>query len=176
MLRPSAQLPPPPLTIRPSGLLDFLSIQAGGRYPQHLAENLVPTFDLANWYFDAQAETVTSAALAQTGAGSASVGFTVPAGEAWSVGSYTIFGNVAALTTKFENAVAIFDTDGVTVRHILAVSPYPYVASEAMAWSYRPPYPDLWLPGTPIGLHCITAAGAAGTTPTLRLRIVRCTV
>jgi len=169
-------LPPPPLTVRPQGLLDFLSIQAGGRYPQHLGENLQPTIDLLNWYIDAQAETVTSGNIAQTSAGSANVGFTVPAGEAWLVAGYSVYGLVPALMTKFADAICVFDTDGVTVRTIIAASPTTYIAAEQMAWSWRSQWPDLWLPGTPIGLVCITAAGAAGFTPTLRLRIVRCTV
>lgn len=170
-------LPAPPLTVRPSGLLDFLSIQAGGRYPQHLLEDLSPSIDLLSWFFDAQAETVTSAALAQTGAGSSTVGFTVPNGEAWLVDSYTVGPViVGALTTRFLNGICVFDSDGVTVRHVLATAPYPFIAADSMLWTFIPPQPQLWLPGTPIGLTCIVSAGAGTTTPSMRLRIVRCSV
>lgn len=41
---------PPPLNLQPAGLLDFLGIKNGGRYPQHLSTDLVPTLELLRWY------------------------------------------------------------------------------------------------------------------------------
>jgi len=45
---------PPPINRLPVGLLDFLGIRAGGRNPQNLTEQLLPTLDLLRWYKDAQ--------------------------------------------------------------------------------------------------------------------------
>lgn len=41
---------PPPLTARPEGFLSSLGIQSGGKYPQHLLPDLVPTYELGPWY------------------------------------------------------------------------------------------------------------------------------
>jgi len=45
---------PPPINRLPQGLLDFLGIRAGGRNPQTLTEQLLPTLDLLRWYKDSQ--------------------------------------------------------------------------------------------------------------------------
>jgi hypothetical protein len=170
-------LPPPPLTVRPTGLLDFLSIQSGGRYPQHLAEDLVPTMDLMNWFLDVQAETIVGAGVAQGGAGATGVSATVPSGEGWLIDTISCSPTpVPALVTRFITSICIFNPDGTTVNNTLFVMPYPLIAADTCAFSYQPPQP-LWVgPGTPIGLACIASVGAAGPAPVLRFRAVRTTV
>lgn len=78
----------PPLTARPEGLLSTLGIQSGGRYPQHLEANLVPTYELGDWYreYNQTFRTVT----VSPGAGLAKGSFVdttlaVPDGEIWIV-------------------------------------------------------------------------------------------
>lgn len=83
---------PPPLTARPEGLLSSLGIQSGGRYPQHLAEELIPTYELGGWYREHQQQFSRVA----IGAGPYSRGslidlFQVPAGEVWVVNRIGVY-------------------------------------------------------------------------------------
>lgn len=48
---------PPPLNVQPTGLLSFLQIKNGGRYPQYLRDELLPVWDLARHYEACNAET-----------------------------------------------------------------------------------------------------------------------
>lgn len=85
-------LGPPPLTARPEGLLSSLGIQSGGRYPQHLAEDLVPVYELGGWYREHQQQFSRVA----IGAGPYSRGniidlFQVPAGEVWVVNRIGVY-------------------------------------------------------------------------------------
>lgn len=85
---------PPPLTSRPEGLLSSLGIQSGGRYPQHLAEDLVPVYELGAWYreFNQLFTTVSIPATpyAISTATDYDCGIQVPAGEIWIVNRGTI--------------------------------------------------------------------------------------
>lgn len=80
----------------PRGLLDFLGIRSGGRYPQQLSEQLLPMMDLGSWYKSAnvfQLQCVGETAVANTNAGlftfitptPAFATFTVPQDEVWIV-------------------------------------------------------------------------------------------
>jgi len=84
----------PPLTARPEGLLSSLGIQSGGRYPQHLASELIPTYELGPWYreFNQQFTTVSIPATpyAISTATDYDCGIQVPAGELWIVNRGTI--------------------------------------------------------------------------------------
>jgi hypothetical protein len=42
-----------PINRTPRGLLDFLAIRSGGRNPQHLTEDMLPVFEMADWYKEA---------------------------------------------------------------------------------------------------------------------------
>lgn len=57
---------PPPLNRQPLGLLGYLGIKNGGKYPQTLAETLAPTLELSDLYYKA-GQLSTSAASAVTG-------------------------------------------------------------------------------------------------------------
>lgn len=48
---------PPPLSTIPKGLLGFLGIKSGGRYPQNLAEVLAPVWDVRDHYLASYAAT-----------------------------------------------------------------------------------------------------------------------
>jgi hypothetical protein len=75
---------PPPLTARPEGLLSSLGIQSGGKYPQHLAGDLLPTYELGPWYREYNG-TFRSGTVDWQGtqAGEEAVLFEVPDGEVW---------------------------------------------------------------------------------------------
>lgn len=175
--RPAGPLPAPPLTIRPVGLLDFLSIQAGGRYPQHLLEDLQPTMDLMRWFHDAQAEVVNNnTAGLLSGPGSAGVGFTVPAGEAWLVSNFNVSVTVPALMTRFIMGIYADISNGSAVRRVIAYNPIIYLAGDAALWGHTPDVPLLFMPGTIIGPYSVCAVGAATAQAAMSLSIVRCTV
>lgn len=84
-----------PINRIPRGLLDFLGIRSGGRNPQQLTEQLVPTFDLRDWYLESQTIEVNGnlagfAATANAGFLSTTTTFpqnlgacVVPSNEAW---------------------------------------------------------------------------------------------
>lgn len=90
----------PPLTARPEGLLDSLGIQSGGRYPQHLATDLIPTYELGAWYREfTQLFTTVSIPATPYAIATATdydAGIQVPAGELWIVNRGTITLNVSA--------------------------------------------------------------------------------
>ena len=65
----------------PLGLLGFLGIKNGGRYPEELSNILSGTWDLGPLYLDTNSEN-SSAVLAIAGIGSQAF-FTVPVGQAW---------------------------------------------------------------------------------------------
>jgi hypothetical protein len=58
MSRPAERLGVPPLNQIPWGLLDFFGIKNGGRFPQHLSDVLVPTFEMLDWYTSTKGQTV----------------------------------------------------------------------------------------------------------------------
>jgi hypothetical protein len=55
----NGNLGPPPINVLPIGLLDFFGIKNGGRYPQELVDRLQGSFDLTQWYMEAQVENFT---------------------------------------------------------------------------------------------------------------------
>jgi len=71
----------PPINALPTGILGFLGIKNGGRYPQHLGETLTPVWDLANLYLEANAQYTDDAGTINAD-GEVRV-FTVPEGQVW---------------------------------------------------------------------------------------------
>lgn len=63
MSRPVDRLPAPPLGIQPIGLLDFLQLKNGGKYPQILESVLLPTWDLREHYVATNAVSTNGAAI-----------------------------------------------------------------------------------------------------------------
>jgi hypothetical protein len=54
----------PPINQLPRGLLGFLGIKTGGRYPSQLLEQVQPTLDLLYWYGHANAQYVSFGQIA----------------------------------------------------------------------------------------------------------------
>lgn len=54
-----------PLGVVPRGLLDFLKIKSMGQYPQRLSADIVPVFELVDWYAATNQEIWQLAAAAQ---------------------------------------------------------------------------------------------------------------
>lgn len=82
---------PPPLTARPEGLLSSLGIQSGGKYPQHLSPELIPTYELGPWYreYNGTFRSVGPVTSATTQSGSTWLLWEVPDGEVWIVSRLT---------------------------------------------------------------------------------------
>ena len=85
---PTIASTPPPINRWPLGLLGFLGIKNGGRYPQHLSELLLPTWDQAFLYLNAAAEY--SAINANPPAVGNTPLFGVPLGECWYVHNFSL--------------------------------------------------------------------------------------
>lgn len=62
---------PPPLNLQPTGLLDFLQIKNGGRYPQYLRDDLQPVWDLRDHYEQVNSRLITNDAVDAQVAGAA---------------------------------------------------------------------------------------------------------
>lgn len=80
---------PPPINAQPLGILGFLGIKNGGRFPQHFGDNLQPVWDLSQLYLDCRA-IYTDDAGTIAADGEVRV-FTVPDGEIWYVSEYTVY-------------------------------------------------------------------------------------
>jgi len=80
-----------PINRLPQGLLDFLGIRSGGRNPQQLTEQLLPTMDLSDWYkqnASREVQVTATSLVADTSAGFFSLTvagavFEVPNNEIW---------------------------------------------------------------------------------------------
>lgn len=78
-----------PLNRIPRGLLDFFGIKSGGRNPQVLTEQLLPTYELNDWYNEAAATEFQASLpliVANTNSGfSTFTGLDVPPDQVWIV-------------------------------------------------------------------------------------------
>lgn len=72
----------------PAGILGFLGIKNGGRYPQRLLDQLAPTWDLAQLYLNSYAEYLTVASTI-VGPGY-TIFFSAPQNETWYVTDYSL--------------------------------------------------------------------------------------
>jgi len=178
---PRNMLPPPPLGRRPEGLLDVLGIKSGGRYPQHLLQDLQPQIDLTQLYFDPRAEYLkggngTVSAVANLVAGTT---ITVPASEDWLILSAEIAsdGQVNPTITLLQFGITADPGSGVWAQN---GSVYPllytgrrWVTNDVIGDVWEP-YPARFVPaGTIMGLYCLAYAGTGGETVFWRLRYVR---
>lgn len=162
-------LTPPPINKLPLGLLGFLGIKNGGRYPQSLQADLQPSFELQNWYLQ------TNSTSAQLNGSVSSIGFnanwwTVPQGETWAI--HQCFVNSAAVLGAGVSCGFV----GAWIRSALQVLPasltdMPPIAATAgsVALSVRTQMtPVLVPPGGVIGVFAYAlVAGPVTTTMTL---------
>lgn len=119
----ASQMPPPPLGARPEGLLALLGIQAGGRFPQHLTEELLPTAELLQWYLEQETQEV-NATLALTGLGSIQTVATVPNDQQWILRDCSMWcaSNIPGTITGASVAMQVLKP-GTIISGILAVLP-----------------------------------------------------
>lgn len=72
-----------PLNQQPTGLLEFLGIKNGGKYPQTFGEQLSPQWNLENWYLTQRAQLLTvNGTVAAVGY---TLAFQVPQNAVWFV-------------------------------------------------------------------------------------------
>lgn len=83
---------PPPLNVQPIGLLNFLGIKSGGRYPMTLDGTLLPTLELFEHYVAANSEEyfATPAAFGTTAAGGVEFTSTGPSDIIAGAGALTV--------------------------------------------------------------------------------------
>lgn len=147
-------LPPPPLGKLPLGLLGFLAIKNGGKYPQTLAEWLQPTWDLERLYRATNATTIVEPATQNVAAvgfqGFSSGNLTVPAGEVWLIDELTfITGNLGA-GQALQFAPALNDpTTGAT----LLLGDWSLLGTTGDRLAARADHPIVALSGTFLGIQ-----------------------
>lgn len=166
-------LGPPPLGVRPEGLLDLLSIKSGGRFPQHLADTwLQPGIELADWYLEQEAIFAT-ATLTWTAAGTQQVVGTVPAQEQWLLRSCSMWSQsaIAAGVTRIQAAMFYTDANNTPLQVLLTtpVQAGPDYLNAGVIF----PRPIIVPPGTRITAQTTAYAGAAGGAFTCAVRYCR---
>jgi len=173
-------LPPPPLGARPEGLLDLLGIKTGGKYPQHLAYELVPVVNLFGIYLQQAATTILS-----SGGSCGAVGLVatdaiiVPATENWLVLNAEIASDGAVLGTITALKLALtVNVGGATWNQVTSSSP---VVFDGDLWIGGDIVADVWQPNTPYFIPagcrlqtlCTRYAGTGSETIRHRLSYVR---
>lgn len=105
----------PPINKHPTGLLGFLGIKNGGKYPQTLSDVLLPTWNLADLYLGANQSAPAPVSIAVNAVGYQAY-YTVPDNETWILNQATAFnfGSLTALQT-LRMAVATTAAGGNTV-------------------------------------------------------------
>jgi len=90
---PSRLLTPPVISRLPLGLLDFLGIKSGGRYPDTLVSNLQPVWELAKYQtiWDERSAFDVSTTLAPAGLNFIPYNIVIPQTEMWLVHQVTGF-------------------------------------------------------------------------------------
>lgn len=149
-------LPPPPLGNRPEGLLSLLEIQTGGRYPQHLAENLQSTMDLTSLYLANKVKRIMGTFNTIGAAGATAQWTSVPNNEKWWIlRAFADSQNVAAGISQLDFTI-VYTTDGTTYPgtngggNLLAPAGYPFIGADlphkCQEWSSMilPPGTRLW--------------------------------
>ena len=116
----------PPINKHPTGLLGFLGIKNGGRYPQALTEVLTATLDLRDWYFSAN-EVAPRVEPQDINVVGYQAYYTVPDSEFWVINQATAFnfGTLIA-SQKLRLSIASTKPGGNTV----VISPSPVQADE----------------------------------------------
>lgn len=164
-------LTPPTINKLPEGLLGFLGIKNGGRYPDQLSSTLLPVADLLAWYANTNRQyfrtAINIAALGQT------TFFTVPAGEYWYVLHASFItgamggGQVLNGFLSFTDAAGLRNI-GVNDRAAAAATVGEVFASQAR---------DFWMgPGESIGLYASELAVGPIVAPILSIAVARLSV
>ena len=138
----------------PLGLLGFLGIQAGGKYPSLLGDTIAPTWDLLNLLAGAHATGISGVAIPNLAVGFNTVGLVVPETEIWYVTMcHAVAATGAAEAASFALAVepSVGAAVGLTSNVIIG-------ANEA-SW-FATVYEPFWLsPGDDLGIQCSAFTG-----------------
>jgi hypothetical protein len=132
----------------PLGLLSFLGIQNGGRYPDQLLPALAPVLDLSGHYVNTNREYLNSGPVG-VAAFSATQFFTVPVGQWWFVALAS--GVTSALGAGVTYGATIQLTDAAGLVNIVLSQPTPPKATGAQ-WHAQAR--NFWAgPGERIGVY-----------------------
>lgn len=160
-------LTPPTLNKIPQGLLGFLGIKSGGRYPDSLGSQLVPVADLLLWYANTNREYVRTginvAALAQT------TFFTVPNGEYWYVQNASFV--TSALTAGQTFAGKICSTDAAGLRTLIWSDDVPARTAGEVFATHTDGF--FLQPGDTLGIYTTQLAAGPIVTPILAVAFSR---
>lgn len=157
----------PAINRLPLGLLGFLGIKNGGRYPQDLADVLAPTWDLSQLYLNTNSET-RSDVVALNALGSQAF-VTVPTGEAWIVLLASAATGTLGAGVTFEIGLQTTDAAGLVT---IAVSPMSGARTVGQRVAVSLPQPILLGPGSTFGVN-VTQLAAGPVSTTLATRFAR---
>jgi len=148
----------------PLGLLGFLGIKNGGRYPEELSNILSGTWDLGPLYLNANSETRADV-LAIAAIGSQAF-WTVPTGEAWWVQLASAATGTLGAGVTIELGLQTTDAAGLVT---IAVSPMSGPRTVGARCAQSLPQPVLVGPGATFGINCTQlAAGPVNVTVATR--------
>ena len=151
----------------PLGLLGFLGIKNGGRYPQDLGAQLNPTWDLSPLYYNGNSESRADV-LAIAALGSQAF-FTVPTGEAWVVLLASAATGTLGAGVTIE--LGLQTTDAASLVTI-AVSPMSGARTVGARCAVNLADPIYLGPGSTFGINC-TQLTAGPVNVTLATRFAR---
>jgi hypothetical protein len=157
----------PAINRLPLGLLGFLGIKNGGRYPQELADTLAPVWDISPLYLYSNSE-VTTALQAISAIGSQAYQ-TVPTGELWyvlqqSAGSDTLTaGQTIEFSTNWTDPAALVNVETGLMSGARTVGQRATATAQA---------PFIAGPGSILGINC-TQLVAGPVNVRLKTRFVR---
>lgn len=103
----------------PLGLLSFLGIQNGGKYPDMFLSTLAPVLDLGGHYVNTNREYLTSSVAVNVLANTTF--HTVPNGEWWNVMHASVFTATMGAGSAYAGVITILDAAGL-VTHMLGQS------------------------------------------------------
>lgn len=154
----------PAINRLPQGLLGFLGIKNGGRYPQEIADVLAPVWDLADLYLNTNSETRADV-LAIAAIGSQAF-WTVPNGECWYVTLASCATGTLGAGQTIELGLQTTDAAGLVT---IAVSPMSGSRTVGQRCAQSLPQPVIVGPGATFGINCTQlAAGPVNVTVATR--------
>lgn len=109
-----------PINRLPLGVLGFLGIKNGGRYPDQPTTNLAWVWSLEDFYLGANSEFVT-ATINPAALGSVNA-LTVPAGELWFVSNYGVGSGTLGAGQSLQYALSITDPSNTVSMPLSPVS------------------------------------------------------
>lgn len=157
----------PTINTLPLGLLGFLGIKNGGRYPDELGSLLVPTWDLMELYTAANS-VHRNDNVNVTAVGAFTV-VTVPEGEAWYVINQDVGSATLAAGVTLQLSLQITDPSSIAT---VALSDPTNLASAGQRCSASLPRPYFAGPGSALGLIA-TVWGGGVTVCSLSTRYAR---